>query len=356
MDMGRITVLHTADLHLGTSFKGLPPKVGRQRRKDLMQTLTKITEMCRQHQVDLLLISGDLWEQDYVTRPLVDFVADQFRRIPATRVIIAPGQADYNHPDSFYHEYPWPNNVHIFHQQQLSSIWLPHLNARVYGLAWTGKVQPPTPDWNQISNDSGCQSIIVAYGSPENLKLPQKVLEMESLAYVALGGAHKHVAWDGKVLDPGSPEPLGFSPSGQGGVFLGKIGMPSAHLEFVSVSSRQYISVTVDLANSSNQNVADAVREAVNSHNPGQNLFSIALTGNRPRGEWNPEGIALQLEDIFYLSLEDQTNIGYDIETLMAENSRGVIGKYITAIREADNDKALVFGLDALLSGRVSIW
>ena len=352
--MGRITVLHTADLHLGASFKGLPPHAGRQRRKDLMQTLTRITEMCRQHEVDLLLVSGDLWEQDYVTRPLVDFVADQFRRIPATRVIIAPGQADYNHPDSFYQEYPWPNNVHIFHQQDLSSIWLPHLNARVYGLAWTNG-NPPAPDWSQINNESGCQIIVMAHGTPETVKLPQRVLEMESLAYVALGGSHKHITWDRKVLDPGSPEPMDFSQTEVHGVLLGKIGMASAHLEFVQLSSRSYITLSVDVEESTSlQEVAESIKESV-SRSKNKNLFRVVLTGTRPQGEWDPN-IGTQLEDVFYLSVEDQTNIGYDVETLLAEHSRGVVGKYITAIREADNDKALALGLDALLSGRVSIW
>jgi DNA repair exonuclease SbcCD nuclease subunit len=362
MDMGRITVVHTADLHLGSAIRGAPPSIGGQRRKDLMQTMAGIAETCRQQQADLLLISGDLWDEQYLTRPLVDFVADQFRRIPATSIVIAPGQADPNHPDSFYREYPWPTNVHIFHEEELASIWFPHLNARIYGLAWTGEEAPGIPDWNQIVNspDSGCQVLIVAYGTPENLGIPRRVLEMENVAYVALGGAHKHVAWSRKVLDPGCPEPLGFSDQGTYGVLLGKVGGPAASLEFLPCNSRQFHLVEVSTNGCMDlQAVVAAVRQKLDPLSPKKNLFQVTLTGTRPQGEWQLGTIADALsEDIFYVRLTDQTDTSYDAAALAAEHSRGVVGRYIAALKgtEAEENirkRALAFGLDALLSGRV---
>lgn len=363
--MGRISVIHTADLHLGSSFKGVPPQAGRQRRKDLMQTLTKIADACRQQQTDLLLISGDLWDEHYVTRPLVDFVADQFRRIPATRVVIAPGQADFNHEDSFYREYPWPDNVHIFHQSILSSIWLPHLNARIYGLAWTSPEPPGAVDWKQVAEgrDSGCQVIIIAYGNPETLNIPQAVLDVENLAYVALGGAHRHLAWSGKAADPGCPEPLGFSAHGQCGVLQGTIGTTAGSLEFVPVGSREFISVQVGTDNCANQeDVTAEVRKSLASRAPEKNIFHVKLTGNRPLGEWDLQSIRAMLDDALYVYIQDHTETSYDVKALATEHSRGVVGRYIAAVQEVKGSaedvqkRALAYGLDALLSGRVAQW
>jgi len=363
--MGRITVLHTADLHLGSPFRELIPLTGRQRRKDLMQSLARIAELCRQRQTDLLLIAGDLWEEGYVTRPLVDFVADQFRRIPGTRVIIAPGQADYIHEESFYREYPWPENVHIFHSQDISSIWLPHLNARIYGIAWTSPDQPKIPDWHQIadSQGSGCQVLIVAYGNPDTLRIPDDILGLNNLAYVTLGGNHHHKPWSGKVVDPGCPEPLGFSRPGPCGVLHGRIGMASGSLEFVPVASRQFYSLSVSVEGClSLEEVGDAVKSAIDGTAQGHNLFRIELTGPRPQGNWDVEQIRGTLEHLFWVNLVDRTETSYDIKSLAAEHSKGVVGRYINAVLESRHGdaeiqkRALALGLDALLSGRIAPW
>lgn len=363
--MGRITVLHTADLHLGSSFRGVPAHIGRQRRKDLMQTLARMAELCRQNQTDLFLISGDLWDEHYITRPLVDYIADQFRRIPGTRVLIAPGRADFNHQNSFYREYPWPDNVHVFYQQELSSIWLPHLNTRVYGMAWTGPESPSCPNWEQVAENhsTGCQILIIAYGNPDTVKIPEKVLGMENLAYVALGGAHRHTAWSAKVLDPGCPEPLGFSCHGPFGVLQGAVGSALGSLEFIPLGSRQFYTLQVNADNSATmEDVAADIKQRIASMDPGKNLFKIELTGTRPGGHWDLEAIRARLDDIFCLSIADKTETRFNIDTLAAEHSKGVVGRYIAAVKDVpsgDEDvrkKALAIGLDALLSGRVAPW
>lgn len=361
--MGRISILHTADLHLGSSFKEVPPHIGRQRRKDLMQTLAGMADLCRQNQTDLFLISGDLWDEQYITRPLVDFIADQFRKIPGTRVVIAPGQADYNHKDSFYREYPWPENVYIFSQPELSSIWLPQLNTRVYGVAWTDKNL--NLNWEQVAGDrdTGCQVIIIAYGKPDSLKIPQEIMEMDNLAYVALGGTHRHTAWSAKVLDPGCPEPLGFSGQGHCGVLHGNVGTSSGSLEFLGLACRQFYTLSVDIDKClSSDEVAAEIKEKIDPLEPVKNLFKVHLAGSRPQGNWSLETIRASLDEVFHLSIVDKTETSFDINSLAAEHSRGVVGRYISAVKgigsvnEEVRKKALACGLDALLSGRVAQW
>lgn len=355
--MGKITVVHTADLHLGAPCKGLPPNVGRQRRKDTMQTLARISELCREHQSDLLLISGDLWEQEYITRPLVDYIADQFRRIPGTRVVIAPGRSDCNDEGSFYREYPWSDNVHIFHQPQLSSIWIPHLNTRIYGRAWAKG--DASLDWAQLANNpDDSQLLVVAYGDPETLAIPQDILALDNLAYVALGGSHRHVAWTGKVLDPGCPEPFDFEAEGPRGVLKGTIGAATGSLEYVVTSSRRYYNLTVTLKESSQEEAIRTIREAIQDCAPDKNLFCIKLLG---AGGRDLLSLNEDLADIFYLKLVDKTQPGFDVESLAAEHNKGVVGKYIAAIKQLQCEegiraRALNLGLDALLSGRVAPW
>jgi len=355
--MGRIKVVHTADLHLGAPCRGLPPSIGRQRRKDYMQTLAKISEICKEEQTDLLLIAGDLWEEQYVTRPLVDFVADQFRRIPETKVVIAPGNSDFNHPNSFYREYPWPDNVHIFHEPHLSSIWIPHLNARIYGCAW--RQERGGLDWEQLKDSAGAQVVVVAYGTPEDLAIPSSILELSNLAYVALGGAHEHVVWSPKMLAPGSPEPLDFSCRQGHGILKGSIGTAAAALEFVSVARRRFYTLDLDTDGcAAEEEVAQRILDAVEALAPAENLFAVRLAG---QAKWDVLKVQDYLDGVFYIFIAQSAGTGYDIETIKKEHSRGVVGRYIAAIEQTQCPaevaaRALRFGLDALLAGRVEAW
>ncbi len=356
--MGRMTIVHTADLHLGKSCLGVPPRIGKERRKDLMQTLTRISELCREEQADLLLIAGDLWEEGNVTRPLVDFVADQFRRIPTTRVVITPGKSDGAGVGSFYRQYPWSDNVHIFHQPQLSSIWLPNLNTRIFGQAWSP--QGTGSDWNQVlEHSAGGQIIIAAYGDPNSLAIPQEVLDLESLAYVALGGAHQHKAWTAKMMDPGCPEPLGFDHQGTFGLLMGSVGTESDSLEHVQFNGRQFYMLQLNTQYcSSEEDVVQIIIEKIESLAPEKNLFQIDLLG---QGRWTLSGIQKLLPPSFYISLTAKAASPYDIDAIETEQHRGVVGKYIAAIKQSNEDKeisrrALNLGLDALLTGRDVPW
>ena len=352
--MGTIEILHTADLHLAASFKGLPPGIGQLRRRDLVQTLAKLTGLCRDRQTDLLLIAGDLWEQENITRPLVDFVADQFRKIPTTSILISPGRSDGESEDSFYAHYPWPDNVHIF-PRGLSSLVLPHLNLRVYGMAW----QPEMAyyDWDSVapSELAGNLGLILAYGSPESLAIPPGLIGLDNMIYIALGGAHHRTVWGEKIWDPGCPEPLGFSCPGANGVLAGTIGK-TIELEFLPSGSRQFHQFKIEVAAGSDiEKVGKEIERKIEQYDVERDLFEFILSGIRPQGKWDM-WLLRELLKAPYVELRDETKNYPELEDLATEYSHGVIGKYITAIENAGLDsktqeKALHVGLDALLPG-----
>lgn len=357
MALGTIKIMHTSGLHLASSFKGLPSHLGNLRRRDLTQTLGRLTDICRNEQTDLLLISGDIWEQANTTRPLVDFVADQFRKIPATKVLIAPGKRDGKYEDSFLSHYPWPENVHIF-SGELSGIELPHLNLQAYGMAWEATAHTP-PDWSVLAEQAtqGRQILIVAYGNPESLAIPQWLLSLNNLVYIALGGEQQYTHWGEKVCDPGYPEPLDFSCTGIYGVLTGTIGSTHA-LELMPTASRSFHRLDIDVSNCSNpEEAAGEIAKALSDHEVDRDFFELRLKGIRPRGEWDMSQLQALLK-AQYVYVRDETDTYYDFNALETEHSRGVLGKYITAVKGADYDEkiirsALALGVDALLSGRV---
>lgn len=364
--MESVRLLHTADLHLGTVFRDLPPQTGSQRRKDLMQTLGEITELCIQRRVSLLLIAGDLLQQDYVARPLVDFVADQFRRIPGTQIVIAPGEADYCWHGSFYPHFPWPANVHVFTNTRLTSIWLPRLNTRVWGVAWESP-QPPKPDWSLFERAEQENNVVVCHGSPQRLGIPQALLGGESQVYFALGGTHKQKAYAANALAPGSPEPLSFDEPGQHGVLLGSTGAGAFQLEFVPLARRQCITLPFQVSSTEPiEAQGEKMFEMLSSLNPEANLFRLLLTGFRCQGDRELHALHQRLKGLFYCCFEDGTEPDYDLAALRRDYSQGVVAKFIATlekqIKDAEGQKrdlllrARSFGLDALLSREVNLW
>lgn len=351
--MKEIKILHTADLHLASSFEGLPPSLGKTRRRDLVQTLGRLTDMCRERQTELLVIAGDFWQGHNITRPLVDFIADQFRKIPATSVVISPGAADHYSKDSFYSFYPWPDNVHIF-TQDVSALPLPHLNLRVIGWAWSANGPSPQA-LAQLALPSGEERIMVAaYGSLESMALPEELLRSEKLIYIALGGAHRYTVWGERAMDPGCPEPLEFSDAEPTGVLVGTVGA-ECKLELAPCNSRNMLQWEVILAGCSG--LGDVVQriETELAEAEAEDFFLLRLIGVRPRGEWDLAKLrqALGRQNVL---LEDATEISYDLKALAAEHGHGVLGKFIRGVNSADEDDpvkkhALAQGLAALLAG-----
>ena len=112
--MGRIKVVHTADLHLGARLPGPAAQYWQAAPQGLYadpgQDFGNMQGRANRFAPHCRRLVGRA-----IRHPaLVDFVADRFRRIPETKVVIAPGNSDFNHLNSFYREYPWPDNVHIF--------------------------------------------------------------------------------------------------------------------------------------------------------------------------------------------------------------------------------------------------
>ena len=101
--------LHFADLHLDTKFDslnqidGLPEKRRLEQRKKLRQIINYIKE----NDIQLLLISGDLYEQKYIRKSSIEYINNLFKEIPETKIFIAPGNHDPYIANSFYASFDW---------------------------------------------------------------------------------------------------------------------------------------------------------------------------------------------------------------------------------------------------------
>ena len=85
-----------------------------KRRLEQRDALKKVIQYIKDNNIGYLFISGDLYEQEYIQQSTVEYCNRQFREIPNTKIFIAPGNHDPYLKNSYYKNFIWSANVHIF--------------------------------------------------------------------------------------------------------------------------------------------------------------------------------------------------------------------------------------------------
>ena len=68
----------------------------------------------KENDIKYLFIAGDLYEQKYIKKSTIEYINNLFKEIPETKIFISPGNHDPLLKNSYYNNFLWNNNVHIF--------------------------------------------------------------------------------------------------------------------------------------------------------------------------------------------------------------------------------------------------
>ena len=90
----KIRILHMGDVHLDSPFSALGVDKSESRRRELRGTFTSILYLAKEKNIDLVLISGDLFDDGYATGETVELLCSQFAALPDCRFVVAPGNHD----------------------------------------------------------------------------------------------------------------------------------------------------------------------------------------------------------------------------------------------------------------------
>lgn len=364
--MPDVKVLHMADMHLQWPFAamGADGHQGRRRREELKDVFVRIIDLAAQEQVQVLLIAGDLFEHKYATRGLIKFIDDQFRRIPGTRVFISPGNHDPYLPGSYYEEYPWAENVHVFGPQP-ARVDLDGLPVSVYGWGF-GTWEVRQPMLRGLQAEDPTRINLAVFHGGEGAYHPFQASDLAALGadYIALGHIHKEgvmLRKNGRVVArySGSPEALSFGEPGEHGVYLGVVDKLSNRMEFVPTGYRRYISGQVDVSGAvSLEDLVNAIRQVDTPERRAQHCYRLTLTGGIDAGLTPDLPVLLDrlAGEFYFLKLADETRPDYDLERLAQERSaRGLFVQKLTAMEAETEDpvirsrirRALAVGLEA---------
>lgn len=347
--------IHCSDLHLGAE-----PEQGRPwaeaRKNELWKTLERLLEVCNDEEIELLLISGDMFHKQPLLHE-VKRVNDMFSGLKHTKVVIIAGSHDYISPRSKYRNFGWCENVIMLQEGELQEIYLYGLETTLYGFSYNDAQITSSLYRDVYPKKSSGLHILLAYGgTSRNIPIDYAKLEESGFDYIALGGKHepycfnKHMYYSG-ALEPSAPDETGKHGYVKG-EFVKRGKQYELNTEFVPFAYRSYLDLHVRVsAEDSNSVISRYITEEMLKNGAG-NIYRIYLEGIRGKD------IRFDLEAIarkgMVTEVIDSTVLDYNYEELRRLNADNIIGAFINGISELEEDDslkdgALYYGIDALL-------
>lgn len=353
-------ILHAADLHLDSAFAGLAEEKAALFRQESRDILRRMVDWANDHAVDVMLLSGDLFDSDRMYSQTARTLAQALARFRG-RIFVSPGNHDFYAPGSGYDAVDWPENVHIFTSRRPQTVLLRSLNASVTGAAFTAAEEWEPFDGASFSGGDapirlGVLHGEVTRGESKYRAIPPAAIEKTNLTYLALGHVHRCAgvqrAGNTAYAYPGCLPGRGFDETGDKGFLYGEITPEKVELEFIPFAPRRYQSVTADITD---RDPADAVRQALDP-DCGQDVCRVLLTGSR-RENFSLSALTSELSGLCAaLELTDETYPEEDVWARCGEDSlRGLFLQNLRARYDgADEEEkrqllqAARFGLAAL--------
>ncbi|ASS73955.1 hypothetical protein CIG75_02465 [Tumebacillus algifaecis] len=340
-----VRIIQAGDLHLGTPFSGsgFPVEKARQRRRELLGTFRRLVEAVVEQKAELLLLTGDLFEAEWVSEAEVAEVRQLLAGLNRP-VLITPGNHDCLQPGSPYSFGEWPDNVHIF-GPQVGAVTFEQWNLTVHGYGYASRWLRENPYQEYRVPDDGGLHIVMVHGSfdaPEGTPyLPIRAEEVKAIGadYVAFGHYHQaSVLLDEAGLMQaayaGSLEPLGYDEPGEHGAFLLEVTHGGARVEWLALAQRSYRQVEVDVSGAlSLFDIVEKVNEAVPLEVRGRDLLEVTLSGAlEPSLMLDLEDLRERMQDVAYhLRLVDDTHPDIDGDAFAAHSAPG---RFVAKLRE----------------------
>lgn len=343
--------IHIADVHLGRRPDiGFP--WGESRENEIWETFTSVIRTCSERKMDLLLISGDLFDHQPSVEELKR-VNSLFAKVKRLQVVIISGEYDYLKPDSAYMEFAWAGNVHFLKEGKIDSVFLDELDTTVHGISYHGKENGEyIAESAAPRNDEGEIQILMLHGGDEK-HMPFSIQKLKTLDfdYVALGHMHTPRLIAEHIAYAGSLEPLSREETGKHGYILGEITREKRSFQFVPFSKREYVLLKVRVSSDIESSDLEARLKAVIEKQGNHHLYLICLDGkHRPRCPYNAEKLQ-QIGNV--VEVDDRTVPDYDLMALLEEHKDDIVGMYMEELLKQPSGKtvqrALFSGLDALL-------
>ena len=342
--------IHIADVHFDMPFTVISKKgLAEKRRIKQREAFKRVIEYIQENSIEILFISGDLYENEYVRKSTIDYINNLFKEIPDTRIYISPGNHDPYIFNSYYKTYNWNENVYIF--KDFEKIDLENINIYGYGFTNFTSLRLDLP----ADLDDYKINVLVMHAdldtNTEYNSIPRKTLEESKFDYIALGHIHKRDI-NGKIVYPGSLISGGFDELGSHGMILGEINEETKKLklEFIKIDEEEFKEINLDISEIYSEE--ELIEKINNTEISDKDYYKIILEGQN-NFEINTNMILKNIDKERIIKIKDSTKTKYDLEKISKENSlRGIFTKeLLETINEENKEdviKAIEIGLNLM--------
>lgn len=378
--MKQVSFIHFADLHMDAAFTTLEDiSKAHIRRKEIENCFRHIVEEVRTRNINLLLISGDFFEDSKVKGSTILTIKNLFSEIYNTEIIIYPGNHDPIRERSYYKQTDWGRNVHILENSQ-QVLYLEKYNTCIYNIGTRGNVKEDYEILrkNKLSREKF--NLLIFHGTIDmpfeevNYNpISSKELLSTGMDYVASGHIHRYYRTQNDqtlLINPGSPEPLGFDEEGihgyvQGWITLSDENEKSIDAMFIPSATRQYHNVEVNISDCiDDDEVIKRIQADERIKFNARDFYSLTLNGFITK-EYiiNIKYISdILAKNCFYIRIKNQTSVQFNFQEYLEDP--GIKGEFVRRIMdmletETKEEKretlfmAIQYGLQAMENGRV---
>ena len=365
-------ILHTGDLHLDSPFASLDERRGEIRKNELRAAFTSMMTYARMNEVDIALFAGDLFDGRYITRETLSLVDKELEKF-AKPVFIVTGNHDYADEKSIWRKHTFPENVHVFMEEELENVRLPELGVTVWGFGYRSPAVYENPVIGHRVAESDHPSdihILLAHAEVTDsagnyASLSESQLSFFGADYAALAHIHVPSAFGDKAAYCGCLEPRDLTECGPRGACIVDIqkenGVSAVKIKRVRFSKRRYETASVDLTGCTvMEEVKERIAALIAQMKYGEDtLLRLQCAGTLA------EGLVLSPDylgdmGLFLLKLEDAT---LPDEAQLAADT-GIRGAYYRRLAPALHDpdpqkrevalRALRYGLAAIAGENIT--
>ena len=369
-----IRVLHTADVHLGATFKVLGDR-GREQHRQVRETFAQVIALAVREQVDAVLIAGDLFDSVAAARVQAAFAAEQLSRLREAGIPVCAIAGNHD-PLGEGSASLWADltarcpHLHVL-GPALETRTFPERDLTVVGRSVVDRLSAESPLAGLPVPRRTHFLVGLAHGSVQRPDLPARfgLITPEEIAasgvdYLALGDWHsaRDVSSGGVMAwYSGAPEMIDMDEPDSGSVCLVTLRAPG-DIEVVRhrVGRRRGMQITVDLAACGGvEGVARAIRAQAD---PAvvlvATLAGLVALPDRVNVERLREDLA---PEFFRLEIRDESHLRLDAIDPSLYPEGTVLGRFVRAMQEqiatregearAVAEDALQWGV-ALLEGK----
>ncbi len=329
-------IIHTADLHLGSRFRGLlTDEKGEERRGELRTSFSRLVEYARDNRIDNILIAGDLFDSAFPAKKDRALFYNTVRRHVGISFYYLRGNHDISGSDD---EGNMPN-LHVF-----SDEWTSYdLGENIILTGIESTDENVLSKYGTLLLDGNKKNIVMMHGASsgaqdDGYRIDFKKLVGKYIDYLALGHYHSYssgtVDSRGRYVYSGCLEGRGFDECGPKGFCV--IDTDTMCEQFIPFACRTVQEYKIDISGLNDVfEISDKIKSEISC--PERDLVRIILTGEilYSLGKLENE-VAKQLcRSYYYVNVVDKTKRTVSIPDY--EDEVSLAGEFLRAVKARDD-------------------